>query len=364
MNRDTFKRFGESGIKWNKRLLAVLDWKRSIRGRILWSTLLSFFFAIIATSIWNNFFVLVVMFLLFFFLFMHNIASYIRTLADGLMRIARGNLNYRLPLTRHDELGSVANNINYMAEQLQDMIEKERRIEKSKMELITNVSHDLRTPLTSIIGYLNLLRHDDYGNLDEHKRYIQNTYNKTQQLKKLIDDLFEYTRLTSGAAQLSIQSVDLTGLLEQILTEFEPIAQEHSLTVSRFSERDHLTGMADAEKFVRAIDNLLMNALKFSDKPGEIAVRLLERGGQARLEIENRGKPITKEQEQLLFERFYKADSSRNDPAMLPGAGLGLSIAKSIAELHGGQIGLEHRNGRFTFYIELPGTKRPSPGGD
>ncbi|WP_238403038.1 sensor histidine kinase [Paenibacillus mesophilus] len=339
----------------------MLNWKRSIRGRILWSTLISFFLAVFMASIWNNFFVLIGTFLLFFFLFMDNIVRYIRSLADGLMRIAQGNLDYRLPPSRYDELGSVANNINYMAEQLHDRIDRERRIEKSKMELITNVSHDLRTPLTSIIGYLNLLKHDDYGDLDEHKRYIQNTYNKTQQLKKLIDDLFEYTRLTSGEARLSFRPVDLAGLMEQVLTEFEPLAHEQSLTVRKLCERERVLGLVDAEKFVRAVDNLLMNALKFSVKPGAITVRLFERGSRIRLEVENRGTPISKEQELLLFDRFYKAEPSRNDHSMLPGAGLGLSIARSIAELHGGHIGLEHRNGLFTFYIELPRKEQTPP---
>jgi signal transduction histidine kinase len=327
----------------------------------LWSTLLSFFLAVFLTSFWNNFFVLIASFLLFFFLFMDNIVRYIRTLADGLMLIAHGNLDYRLPPSRYDELGSVANNINYMAGQLHDRIDRERQIEKSKMELITNVSHDLRTPLTSIIGYLNLLKHDDYGDLEEHKRYIQNTYNKTQQLKKLIDDLFEYTRLTSGEAHLSFHPVDLAGLMEQVLTEFEPIAQEQSLTVRKVCERERLTGTVDAEKFVRAVDNLLMNALKFSLKPGSITVRLSERGSLIRLEVENLGSPISKEQELLLFDRFYKAETSRNDNSMLPGAGLGLSIAKSIAELHGGRLGLNQRDGLYTFYIELPRKEQPYP---
>jgi signal transduction histidine kinase len=126
-------------------------------------------------------------------------------------------------------------------------------------------------------------------------------------------------------------------------------------------ERERLTGTVDAEKFVRAVDNLLMNALKFSLKPGSITVRLSERGSLIRLEVENLGSPISKEQELLLFDRFYKAETSRNDNSMLPGAGLGLSIAKSIAELHGGRLGLNQRDGLYTFYIELPRKEQPYP---
>lgn len=302
----------------------------------------------------GSFLFLLLLFLLFFLFLTRPIVLYLETLAEGLMSIAKGKLDHRVPLTRNDELGVVAQNINYMAEQLEQMMEHERQIEKSKMELITNVSHDLRTPLTSIIGYLNLLQNDDYQDLAEHKRYIDNAFNKTQQLKKLIDDLFEYTRLTSGAPNLTFATIDLGGLLEQIIIEFEPLAAENSLTVKRVWEQRTILGHVDIEKFVRAIDNLLINALKFSLKPGEITVRLSERADHIYLAVENRGKPITEEQEQLLFERFYKAELSRNDNRMPPGAGLGLSITKNIVELHDGHLGLTHQNGHYTFYIELP----------
>ncbi|KHF35219.1 Sensor histidine kinase YycG [Paenibacillus sp. P1XP2] len=229
---------------------------------------------------------MVVTFLFFFFMLTRPIVRYLRTLADGLMTIAGGNLDYRLPASSEDELGEVAKSINFMAEQLQEKMDLERRSEQSKMELITGVSHDLRTPLTSIIGYLNLLKNDDYTNLEEHKRYIDNAYNKSQQLKQLIDDLFEYTRLTSGAANLSLTKMDMAALLEQIMNEFEPIAQENALSVRLVRDPGPMYASIDTEKMVRAIDNLLMNALKFSFKPGDITVRLLENSGHIYFAVE------------------------------------------------------------------------------
>ncbi len=297
-------------------------------------------------------------FLFFFFLLTRPMVRYLRALADGLLTIAGGNLDYRLPVSKEDELGEVAKSINFMAEQLQEKMNRERQTENSKMELITSVSHDLRTPLTSIIGYLNLLKNDNYENLEEHKRYINNAYNKSQQLKKLIDDLFEYTRLTSGLANLSFTKIDLSGLLDQIMNEFEPIAQENLLTVRTIRDQTPIYGYVDTEKMVRAIDNLLMNALKFSMKPGEITVRLSEEEQHIYFAVENMGQPIPEEQEKLLFERFYKADPSRNDYHGSPGAGMGLSIAKNIVELHGGRIGLNHQNGHFTFFIEISRIQR------
>ncbi|WP_238178094.1 sensor histidine kinase [Paenibacillus contaminans] len=367
----------------NRDFLSLLNWKKSIRLRLLGSLLFSLIASFFGTALINenlgfsivnmlwgillpdiilpklvgatfSLLSFLFFFLLIFFFLMRHIVRQMRTLADGLMALAKGDLDYRVPLSGQDELGEVAQNINYMAEQLQSMMRRERQIETSKMELITHVSHDLRTPLTSIIGYLNLLKNDDYQDLDEHKRYINNAFNKTQQMKKLIDDLFEYTRLTSGDATLSFHKIDLGSLLEQIITEFEPIAQELSITVKRDWEQTPFPAHVDVEKLVRAIDNLLMNALKFSLKPGDITVRLAERGDCIVLAVENRGKPITEDQEKLLFERFYKAEPSRRDRDMPSGAGLGLSIARYIVELHGGKIGLKHANGHFTFFIELP----------
>ncbi|MFC3843445.1 ATP-binding protein [Paenibacillus sp. GCM10012304] len=364
----------------NRDFFSLLNWKKSIRLRLLGSLLFSLIVAFMGSSLINSllkfifpqiiarktegatvdfvgvafiFLAFLFFFLLIFFFLMRPIVKKVRTLADGLMAIAKGDLNYRVPLPGQDELGEVAQNINYMAEQLQNMMKRERQIETSKMELITHVSHDLRTPLTSIIGYLNLLKNDHYNDLEEHKRYIHNAFNKTQQMKKLIDDLFEYTRLTSGDTSLTLQKIDLNNLLEQIIIEFEPIAQELSLTVKKDWEHQSLFAHVDVEKLVRAIDNLLMNALKFSLKPGEITVRLAQHGQSILLAVENWGNPITKEQEKLLFERFYKAEPSRSDRDVPSGAGLGLSIANYIVELHGGKFGLKHANGHFTFFIEL-----------
>lgn len=107
--------------------------------------------------------------------------------------------------------------------------------QKSKMELITGVSHDLKTPLTSIIGYLELLRTESYQDQEEYNRFLQNSYNRAMHLKKLIDDLFEYTRLTTPDVQLSLKAVDVYELLEQMLVEFEPLAQEHHVSIIKKS---------------------------------------------------------------------------------------------------------------------------------
>ncbi|MCU6707996.1 ATP-binding protein [Paenibacillus sp. J5C_2022] len=331
------------------------------------SIVLSFVVTVFASSIWEYFLegipligrvfpfiIFLGSFFLLFFLFMHPVITRLQVINEGLMTIANGNLSCRVQLSCKDELGEIASNINDMAERLQTMIHKERMVEAAKMELITNVSHDLRTPLTSIIGYLNLLLDDDYQNLTEHKRYIRNAFYKTQQLKKLIDDLFEYTRLTSGTVQLGFQAVDLRSLFNQIINEFEPLAQQNGITVSVEMEQGEATGWIDAEMFVRAVDNLLMNALKFSVRPSEITIKLYRKKENIGFVIENLAEPIAEHQLERLFERFYKVDASRSEQNMPQGAGLGLSIARSIIMHHGGSLNLAYDQGRFAFRIDIP----------
>ncbi|MHA7963199.1 sensor histidine kinase [Paenibacillus sp. CAU 1782] len=294
------------------------------------------------------------MFVFTFFILTRRIVSDLVKLESGLQIISEGNLDYRVPVVRKDEIGRVAEKINVMTERLQEQLGKERAIEQSKMELITGISHDLRTPLTSIIGYIELLRSDSFQSKDEYMRFIQNTYNKTIHFKKMLDDLFEYTRLSSHEAHIEMQEIDLSKLLAQLLFEFEPLAQENDMQVAMELADPPVNTLVDSEKIARAIDNLLMNALKYSIKPGTIGIKLQADPSFATISIENEGPPLSSEQEQRLFERFYKADLARSSEGIQVGAGLGLSIARNIAELHGGSLMLWHQNGHYVFSLAIP----------
>nr|WP_285854322.1 HAMP domain-containing sensor histidine kinase [Paenibacillus elgii] len=305
-------------------------------------------------EVWLKFLLFIALFVLFFYALTWRKMRQIRYINRGLNEIAHGELSVRLATNSRDELGLVAANINSMAEQLARQQEKERRLEKSKMDLITNVSHDLRTPLTSVIGYLNLLMNPAQTNAPERERYLTSAYNKANQLKKLIDDLFEYTRLSGGEAKLERREIDIHHLLEQLVSEFEPIAEQRQIAIECRLPQAPLYVVADAEKLVRALDNLLMNAVKYSVAPGRVTVTLSAYPKRAAIEFENEGRPITKAQEELLFERFYKADESRRGDSLPDGAGLGLAIAHNIAELHEGRLAFRHEQGRFVFRLELP----------
>lgn len=275
-------------------------------------------------------------------------------LEKGLQIISEGNLQYRVDVKGKDELGRVAYNINLMAERLQHQIEKERELESSKMEMITGISHDLRTPLTSIIGYIELLRTNSFQNQDEYIRFVQNTYNKAIHLKKMLDDLFEYTRLTSIETRLDLKKIDVFQLLNQLLFEFEPIAQENGIHIVKEIGNSPVVILIDSEKIARAIDNLLMNALKYSVKPGTVRILMSSNHKQINIEIENEGISLTQEQQNKLFDRYYKVDYSRSSEGIQTGAGLGLSIARNIVELHGGTLILNYINNIFRFTLTLP----------
>ncbi|WP_422661456.1 sensor histidine kinase [Paenibacillus sp. EC2-1] len=296
----------------------------------------------------------IVLFVFTFLVLTRPIVKDLINLQRGLQIISGGDLNYRVSVHRQDELGQVASNINLMAERLQQQIKKERELEISKMEMITSISHDLRTPLTSIIGYIELLRTNSFQNTDEYTRFVQNTFNKTMHIKKMLDDLFEYTRLTSIESHLDLKQVDVVQLLDQLLFEFEPLAQENGINIVKEIEDYPIIILIDSDKIARAIDNLLMNALKYSVKPGTVRILMMTDNKQVTIEIENKGNSLTKEQEDKLFERFYKVDHSRNSDGIQTGAGLGLSIARNILELHGGTLTFKLLNNIYKFTLTLP----------
>jgi signal transduction histidine kinase len=328
---------------------------------MFWAFIFSLIIAVVSMafiSIFNQTYVptifFVATFIISFYLLTGRVVRYLITLADGLDIISEGNLDYRVPILREDELGRVALSINAMTERLDRQIQRERKIEKSKMDLITGVSHDLRTPLTSIIGYLDLLRTSSFQDQNEYERFVQNTYSKAIHLKKLIDDLFEYTRFTSSSIKLNLKQIDVHQLLDQMIFEFEPIAQENRASIDKDLGNTAVVTAIDSEKFARAIDNLLMNALKYSIKPGIIRISMKTDEQFFYITVENEGTPITKDQEEKLFERFYKGDHSRRIEDIQTGSGLGLSITRSIVELHEGTVALAHNEGIFVFIITVP----------
>lgn len=299
-----------------------------------------------------SYFIAIAVFTLSFFYLTKRKMKQIEALAKGVMEIAKGNLGYRVKKKGIDEIALLTENVNHMAEAIMTNIEMERRIEQQKNELITNVSHDLRTPLTSIMGYLRLLREGRYETKEQYEEYLKIAFSKSEQLKNLIDDLFEYTKLTNENIVMGKQEVCINELLEQLIEELIPQAEENNRSFVKHFLEERIFTFIDTEKMVRVFDNLLMNAIKYSSGNGQILVSLERKGSHVIIGIANESDEFTSEELVNLFERFYKKDQSRTN--VKEGSGLGLAIAKSIVELHGGNIHAKYSDKMLHFIITLP----------
>lgn len=296
-------------------------------------------------------FLTLIVFIVSFVAITNKKMKYLDEIASGLKIIASGNLNYRIKEKGTDEIKNIAYNINYMAKEIGEKIYAERVAEKTKADLITNVSHDLRTPLTSVMGYIGLVIQERYKDEKEMKEYLNIAFSKAERLKLLIEDLFEYTKLNNDGISLSKNKVNLSEFLSQLIEELTPLLDEHKLTVCRKFESEKIIVSVDTSKMLRVFENLLTNAIKYSYKPGEILVGLYEKDNNAIVVFENKGDHIPKEKAEKLFDRFYRIDESRNTTT--GGSGLGLAISKNIVELHKGKIWAESFGNNVSFYVQL-----------
>lgn len=239
-----------------------------------------------------------------------------------------------------------------MSQQLSKKIQEERRLESVKNELITNVSHDLRTPLTSIMGYLGLVKDTKKITEEQKNEYLNTAFNKAKKLKVLIDDLFEYTKVSHKGILLKKEIIPMNQMVDQILEEFIPILEEKNLFLEKQIMPDNILCKIDSDKIFRVFDNLIMNAIKYSLNPSILSVETFIKGGKWWFCIENQSENLDEIDFTKMFERFYKKDKSRNSKQ--EGSGLGLAIAKSIVDLHSGYIGVERtKEDKLKFYVGL-----------
>ena len=290
-------------------------------------------------------------FILLFYILTKRKMNYIEELVSGILEISTGNLDFRVKVKSQDELGSLANNINFMAMELNERIENERKAEKMKSELITNVSHDLRTPLTSIMGYLRLVKDKNFNNTSELENYIDIAYQKSEKLKVLIEDLFEYTKLSNSGVKIDLKTISINELIEQLIEELVPIAAENNISfVKKITDKKIYVDI-DPDKTVRVFENLLMNAIRYSYKPGIVKISLSSSQDTVTIGIENTGDNIPLEYLDKLFDRFYRVEKSRSSNS--GGSGLGLAIAKNLVEIQGGKIWAECTDNIISFKVRF-----------
>ncbi|HJE27004.1 MAG TPA: HAMP domain-containing histidine kinase [Limosilactobacillus pontis] len=266
--------------------------------------------------------------------------------------IAQGHLDHRIPFRLKGSEQHVITSVNALVDSAVQSMDDERKIEKSKDELITNVSHDLRTPLTSIIGYLGLIEDKQYQNEEDILKYTHIAYEKAKQMKNLVDDLFEYTKVQQHGAPVNIMRVDLNQLLEQLTASFALEADRRGIEISSKVVPNPLMIEADPEKLGRVFNNLVANAFKYGNGASYIRITAHQEQDKVVVKVANDGTPIPEKAQSHLFERFYRAEASRSRAT--GGTGLGLAIVKSIVDLHHGQVTVSSDADETAFIVTLP----------
>lgn len=266
--------------------------------------------------------------------------------------IAQGHLDHRIPFRLKGSEQHVISSVNALVDSAVKSMDDERKIEKSKDELITNVSHDLRTPLTSIIGYPGLIEDKQYQSEEDILKYTHTAYEKAKQMKNLVEDLFEYTKVQQHGAPVNIMRIDLNQLLEQLTASFELEGQHRGIEISSKVVPNPLMIEADPEKLGRVFNNLVANAFKYGNGASYIRVDARQRADQVEVTVANDGTPIPAQSLDHLFERFYRAEASRSRAT--GGTGLGLAIVKSIVDLHHGTVTVTSDENETAFVVTLP----------
>ncbi len=275
-----------------------------------------------------------------------------RHVISELHYIADGHLDHRIHLAVNSDLQRVVDSINALVESTVESMNEERRIEASKDELITNVSHDIRTPLTSIIGYLGLIEDKQYHSDDDVQKYVHTAYLKSKQMKVLVEDLFEYTKARQTTTKMNAQRFDMAAMLDQLAASFELEAEKRHIEFIVDSDPKPLMMEADTDKLGRVFNNLIVNALKYGKGAQHIYLNSEKIGNEVVVHVSNDGAEIPNDSLSQLFDRFYRVEESRSQET--GGSGLGLAIAQSFVTLHGGYIYAESSPKLTSFVIHLP----------
>lgn len=264
-----------------------------------------------------------------------------------------------------DEIYKDDNSLISLSSELKDVSEKMNRIklglkeneklakdaEKRKNDLILYLAHDLKTPLTSIIGYLTILKDEKDVSEKFRNKYLKICYEKSMRLEDLINEFFDITRYNLKDMVLDKSNIDFSFMMEQIVYEFMPLLRKKNLTISSAIE-PYLNINIDTNKMERVIDNIIRNAISYSKEKGHIDIEVKKENKDIKIRVRNEGVTIPSSKLEHIFDEFFRMDSSRSTE--IGGAGLGLAIAKSIVVAHGGKIGAKSFEGFVEIHISLP----------
>lgn len=249
------------------------------------------------------------------------------------------------------ELSAIEKKINTVKHTLEKRTLEAQIAEQRKNDLVVYLAHDLKTPLTSVIGYLTLLRDENEISEELRQKYLSISLDKAQRLEDLINEFFEITRFNLTNISLQYSTVNLTRMIQQLLFEFRPMFEEKSLSCNLSADAD-IYIKCDVDKMQRVFDNLTRNMLFYSFPESTAEVKLIQEDDKTKIIFTNKGDTIPPEKLDRIFEQFYRLDSARSSNS--GGAGLGLAISKEIVELHNGQITAKSEKEKTEFTISIP----------
>lgn len=298
-----------------------------------------------------NYVIIAICTLIVYYLFMRKTYVGLAKIVNATNQMAAGDLDKIIEIDCKGDTKKLGDNINIISSLLKDVTIQERKAQQTKADLITNVSHDLRTPLTSIKGYLGLINGDNYRDEVQLRYYVDIAYEKSKELEVLINDLFELTKVQNNSITLDKIDIDLVELLNQIIFQFGYQFESEKIKERSFFSEDKLIISADPNKLVRAFQNLINNGIKYGT--GEfLDIYAYKKNDYAVVDVISYGNPIPAVELPYIFDKFYRVDKSRNKND--GGSGLGLAITKSIVSLHGGIITAQSDGEKTIFKVMLP----------
>ena len=298
-----------------------------------------------------NYVIIAICTLIVYYLFMRKTYVGLAKIVNATNQMAAGDLDKVIEIDCKGDTKKLGDNINIISSLLKDVTIQERKAQQTKADLITNVSHDLRTPLTSITGYLGLIHGDNYRDEVQLRYYVDIAYEKSKELEVLINDLFELTKVQNNSITLDKIDIDLVELLNQIIFQFGYQFESEKIKERSFFSEDKLIISADPNKLVRAFQNLINNGIKYGT--GEfLDIYAYKKNDYAVVDVISYGNPIPAVELPYIFDKFYRVDKSRNKND--GGSGLGLAITKSIVSLHGGIITAQSDGEKTIFKVMLP----------
>lgn len=279
---------------------------------------------------------------------LNEITNYIKKISDNIHKLAQGDFREKLLIESDNELGCLARDINVMSDKIDAYISSEKKWNDERYNIITNMSHDLKTPIMSIDGYIQLIKKKKYADEQEYDAYCEIISKKSKELNKAINQLFELSKLNADGFELKKSTIRLKEFMEQIIISYIPLLEERSMSFQILIEPSiYIT--VDPALMKRVFENIVLNAIKYASSGKYLNIKAEEQRNQVEIHFINYGPMIHKQDIEYIFNRYYREKKNLKHE----GNGLGLAIAKTIVQLHNGAISVTSDVEKTDFYITL-----------